>query len=53
MSVLKQNESVQRLPVPQEEIPISQRDMKLDALQDETVKMVLEIFNGKIIDVKK
>ncbi len=36
-----------------EEILTSQRDMRLDALQDETVKMVLEIFNGKIIDVKR
>lgn len=35
------------------EIPMTQKDMRLDALQDETVKMVLEIFNGKIIDVKK
>lgn len=36
-----------------DEIPTSQRDMRLDVLQDETVKMVLDIFNGRIVDVKK
>ncbi|MEK7396170.1 MAG: DNA polymerase III subunit gamma/tau [Candidatus Poribacteria bacterium] len=35
------------------ETPASQREMRQDALQDETVKKVLEIFNGRIVDVKR
>jgi hypothetical protein len=35
------------------EIPVSQSEMRQDALQDETVKKVLEIFNGRIVDVKR
>jgi len=33
--------------------PVSQKDMRVDAMQDESVKMVLEIFNGRIVDVKR
>ncbi|HGJ65828.1 TPA: DNA polymerase III subunit gamma/tau [bacterium] len=38
---------------PIEEIPTTQRDMRQDAMQDEYVKMVLDIFNGRIVDIKK
>jgi len=36
-----------------DETPASQKEMRQDALQDETVKMVLDIFNGRIVDVKR
>jgi DNA polymerase-3 subunit gamma/tau len=36
-----------------EEIPTTQRDMRQDAMQNEHVKMVLDIFNGRIVEVRK
>jgi hypothetical protein len=36
-----------------ERTPASQRDMKRDAQQDESVKLILDVFNGRIVDVKQ
>jgi len=38
---------------PEQEAPISQRDMRIDAQQDESVKLVLGVFNGRVVEVKK
>jgi DNA polymerase-3 subunit gamma/tau len=35
------------------DIPMSQREMRTDAMLDDSVKLVLDIFNGRIVDVKR
>jgi len=35
------------------DIPTSQREMRTDAMLDDSVKLVLDIFNGRIVDVKR
>jgi len=35
------------------DVPTSQREMRTDAMQDDSVKLVLDIFNGRIVDVKR
>jgi len=35
------------------DIPTSQKEMRTDAMLDDSVKLVLDIFNGRIIDVKR
>ena len=34
-------------------VPVSRIDMQSDAKQDEGVKLVLDVFNGRIVDVKQ
>jgi DNA polymerase III subunit gamma/tau len=38
---------------PKNDVPTSQREMRTDAMLDDSVKLVLDIFNGRIIDVKR
>ncbi len=38
---------------PTEEIPSTQKDMKQDAMQDDSVKLVMDIFDGRIIEVRQ
>jgi DNA polymerase-3 subunit gamma/tau len=38
---------------PVEEAPSTQKDMRQDAMQDEFVKLVLDVFNGRIIEVRQ
>lgn len=37
----------------EQESPTSQRDMRLDAQQDESVRLVLDVFDGRVVEVKK
>lgn len=36
-----------------QESPKSQRDRRLDAQQDESVRLVLDVFDGRVVEVKK
>jgi len=36
-----------------QEVPMSQREMRRDAGQDESVRLVLDTFNGRIVEVKQ
>jgi DNA polymerase-3 subunit gamma/tau len=46
--VLRSNDSSNKV-----DMPTSQREMRTDAMLDDSVKLVLDIFNGRIIDVKR
>lgn len=37
----------------EQESPKSQRDRRLDAQQDESVRLVLDVFDGRVVEVKK
>jgi hypothetical protein len=37
---------------PEQDIAMSQVDIRRDARQDENVKLVVDIFNGRVVEVK-
>ena len=49
---LKANDSSHNAENSEQEVPTSQRDMQRDASQDESVKLVLDVFDGRIVEVK-
>jgi len=49
---IKQDDSSQDAEASKQEKPVSQMDMRLDAKEDESVKLVLETFDGRIVEVK-
>lgn len=51
LNVLSQEEVSKNNPI--EDVPTNQRDMRQDAMQDETVKLVISVFNGRIVEVRK
>jgi hypothetical protein len=49
---IKANDSSHDVENSEQEAPISQRDMQRDASQDESVKLVIDVFDGRIVEVK-